>query len=328
MGKGYKHLSKEDRDIITVLKAKGYSLGDIADELGRDKSTVSRELRRNAPEIHKGYYLSHKAQERAQNRWVFSHGRNRLKNQEIRDYVEKNIKLGLSPELIAGRLRLDHPGFRISHEAIYQYIYENRTDLVKYLVRAHKKRKRRGYSRKHKKSHIPNRISIEERPMIAEKRERVGDWEADTVVSRKSKAALQVLGDRASRLVKIRKIKSTTSEAARKIIVETLGAYPLEFVQTITFDNGHENVEHDLINEELGTNSYFCNPYRSWEKGTVENLIGLIRRYLPKGTNFAKISEDRIARIEYALNSRPRKCLGFKTPFEAFDQLTAVALAG
>lgn len=314
--------------MITVLKAKDYPLGDIADELGRDKSTISRELQRNAPEIRKGYYLSHKAQERARSRWISSHSRPRLKNQEIRDYVEKNIKAGLSPELIAGRLRLDRPGSRISHEAIYQYIYEDRTDLIKYLVRSHKKRKRRGYSRKHKKSHIPNRISIEDRPAIVEKRERVGDWEADTVVSKKSTAALQVLGDRASRLIKIRKIKHTTSEAARKVIVEVLGAYPIELRQTITFDNGHENVEHEQINEKLGTDSYFCNPYHSWEKGTVENLVGLIRRYLPKGTNFSKIADDRLVEIEYALNSRPRKCLGFRTPFETFDQLTVVALAG
>jgi IS30 family transposase len=328
MGKKYQHLSKEERDMITVLKAKDYTLGDIADELGRDKSTISRELQRNAPEIHKGYYLSHKAQERARSRWVSSHHRPRLKNQEIRDYVEKNIKAGLSPELISGRWRLGHPGSKISHEAIYQYIYEDRTDLIKYLVRAHKKRKRRGYSRKHKRSHIPNRIPIEERPAIAGKRVRVGDWEADTVVSKKSTAALQVLGDRASRLVKIRKIKHTTSEAARKAITEVLGSYPIELRQTITFDNGHENVEHERINEKLGTDSFFCNPYHSWEKGTVENLVGLIRRYLPKGTNFAKISDDRIAEIEHVLNSRPKKCLGFRTPLEAFNQLAIVALAG
>ena len=328
MGEKYQHLSKEERDMITVLKAKDWSLGDIAEEVGRNKSTVSRELQRNAPEIRKGYYLSHKAQERAQSRWILSHRRRRLKDQEIRDYVEEKIKAGISPELIAGRLRLDCPGREISHEAIYQYIYEERFDLIKYLVRAHKQRKRRGYSRKHKKSHIPNRILIEARPAVVEKRERIGDWEADTVISKKSVAALQVVGDRASRLIKIRKIKDTTSAAVRKILVETLGAYPLEFVQTITYDNGHENVEHELINKELGATSYFCRPYHSWEKGTVENLIGLIRRYLPKGTDFAKISNERIAWIEQRLNSRPKKCLGFKTPIEVFGQLATVALAG
>jgi IS30 family transposase len=159
-------------------------------------------------------------------------------------------------------------------------------------------------------------------------RERVGDWEADTVVSRKSKAALQVLGDRSSRLVIIRKIKQTTSAAVSKVIQKTLGAYPLDIRQTITYDNGHENVEHERINKKLGTASFFCNPYHSWEKGTVENMIGLIRRYLPKRTDFSKISDDRIAEIEYALNSRPRKCLAFRTPFEVFRQLAGVALAG
>lgn len=328
MGTNYQHLSKEERDLIAVLKAKGCSMREIGESLGRDKATISRELQRNAPEIHKGYYLSHKAQERAKERWSVSHFRNRLKNQAIRGYVEKRLKAGLSPELIAGRLRLDDPGSRISHEAIYQYVYANRQDLIGYLVRHNKKRKHRGYSRKHKKSHIPNRVFIEERPAIVAKRERVGDWEADTVVSRKSKAALQVLGDRSSRLVIIRKIKRTTSAAVRKVIQETLGAYPLDIRQTITYDNGHENVEHEQINKKLGTASFFCHPYHSWEKGTVENLIGLIRRSLPKRTDFRKISDDRIAAIEYTLNSRPRKCLAFRTPFEVFRQLANVALAG
>jgi len=328
MGTSYKHLSKEERDMIAVFKAKGCSMREIGGNLGRDKATISRELQRNAPEIRKGYYLSHKAQERANERWSMSHFRNRLKNKEIRAYVEKRLKEGLSPELIAGRLRLDDPGSRISHEAIYQYVYADRKDLIRYLVRHNKKRKHRGYSRKHRKSHIPNRVSIAERPAIVEKRARVGDWEADTVISRKSKAALQVLGDRSSRLVLIRKIKQTTSAAVRKVIQDTLGVYPLDIRQTITYDNGHENVEHESINKKLGTASFFCNPYHSWEKGTVENLIGLIRRYLPKGTDFSKISDDRIAEIEYALNSRPKKCLAFRTPFEVFPQLSGVALAG
>lgn len=327
MGKNYKHLSKEDRDLIAVFRAKGFSMKEIGEKLGRDKATISRELQRNAPEKHKGYYLGHKAQERAHGRWVLSHMRNRLKNDEIRAYVEKQLKDELSPELIAGRLLIDNPGAKISHEAIYQYIYTDRRDLIKYLVRHNKKRKCRGYSRKHKKSHIPNRVSIQERPAIVEKRERVGDWEADTVVSRKSKAALQVLGDRASRLVKIKKIERTTSGAVKRAIREALGTYHIDFRQTITYDNGHENVEHEQINEKLGTASFFCNPYHSWEKGTIENLIGLIRRQLPKGTDFRKISDDQIAEIEHKLNSRPRKCLDFRTPFEVFDQLTGVALA-
>lgn len=328
MGTRYRHLSKEERDLIAVLKAQGCSLREIGEKLGRDKGTISRELRRNAPDIYKGYYLSHKAQERARGRWVTAHIRARLKSPAIQAYVVQGLKAGLSPELIAGRLPLDQPGVRISHEAIYQYIYAECRELIRYLVRHNKKRRCRGHSRKHQQSHIPNRVSIAARPALVAQRERAGDWEADTVISRQSKAALQVLGDRASRLVRIRKIRQTTSAAVRQAISGILGAYPVDLRHTITYDNGHENVEHEWINKKLGTMSFFCNPYHSWEKGTVENMIGLIRRYLPKRTNFSKITEDRIAEIEDKLNSRPRKCLAYRTPYEVFRQLTNVALAG
>jgi IS30 family transposase len=328
MGTRYQHLSKEERDLIAVYKAQGCSLREIGARIGRDKATISRELRRNAPEIHKGYYLSHKAQERAQGRWVAVHIRARLKSPALRAYVERGLKAGWSPELIAGRLPLDQPGFRISHEAIYQYIYAERQDLIRHLVRHNRIRRRRGHSRKHRHSHIPNRIAIAARPAVVAQRTRFGDWEADTVISRRNKAALQILGDRASRLVRIRKLRHTTAAAVRQAITTMLAAYPADRRHTITYDNGHENVEHEYINQRLGTMSFFCNPYHSWEKGTVENLIGLIRRYLPKRTDFSKIRKDRIVAIENRLNSRPRKCLAFRTPNEVSRQLSSVALTG
>jgi IS30 family transposase len=191
--------------------------------------------------------------------------------------VAQGLKAGLSPELIAGRLPLDHPGVRISYEAIYQYIYAEHRELIRYLVRHNRKRRRRGHSRKHRQSHIPNRVAI---------------------------------------------------AAVRQAISGILGAYPVDLRHTITYDNGHENVEHEWINQKLGALSFFCNPYYSWEKGTVENMIGLIRRYLPKRTNFSKITEDRIAEIEDKLNSRPRKCLAYRTSYEEFRRLRNVALAG
>ncbi len=328
MGTRYRHLSKEERDLIAVLKAQGCSLRAIGDKLGRDKATISRELRRNTPVVYKGYYLSHKAQERARNRWVTAHIRERLKSPALRAYVVQGLKAGLSPELIAGRLPLDQPGGRISHEAIYQYVYAECQELIPYLVRHYKKRQRRGHSRKHRQSHIPNRVTIVARPAVVAQRARAGDWEADTVTSRQSKAALQVLGDRASRLVCIRKIQQTTSAAIRQAISGILGAYPVDLRHTITYDNSHENVEHEWINKKLGTRSFFCNPYHSWEKGTVENMIGLIRRYLSKRTNFSKITDDRIAEIEDKLNSRPRKCPAYRTRYEEFRRLRNVALAG
>ena len=321
----YRHLTEEERDMIAVLKAKGMSLSGIAQEIGRHKSTISRELNRNAPPIHKGYYLSHKAQERAKNRWAATHKRERLKNKEIRKYVESGLKKGWSPEIIAGRLSIDKPGESISHEAIYQYIYEARKELVSCLVRRHRKRMEKGHSRKHQKSHIPNRVSISERPNIVEKRERIGDWENDSVVSRQSKVALNVLVDRKSRVTLLKKLQRKTAENTKLAILGSLGKYP---VNTITYDNGSENTEHEEVNKVLDTRSYFCNPYHSWEKGTVENTIGLIRRWIPKKTDLAEVNEEEILEIEDWLNNRPRKCLSYQTPLEVLKKERSVALTG
>lgn len=325
---GYTHLTKEERDMIAVLKAKGMTLSDIARELGRHKSTISRELNRNAPAIHKGYYLSHRAQWRAEARWAMTHRRERLKAQEIRKYVEDNLRKGWSPEIIAGRLPIDRPGEEISHETIYQYIYEERKDLIPCLLRRHRKRMKKGHSRKHQKSHIPNRVSISERPLVAEKRERIGDWENDSIVSRQSKVAVNVLTDRKSRITLLKKLQQKTAEDTKLAILELLGKYPGNYRHTITYDNGSENTLHEEINKMLDIKSYFCKPYHSWEKGTVENTIGLIRRFLPKKTDFAEVSDEEFSGIEDWLNNRPRKCLNYKTPLEVLEEERSVALAG
>jgi len=315
----YSHLTEKERDMIAVLKARGKTLSDIAIEIGRHKSTISRELNRNAPAIHKGYYLSHKAQERAKARWAITHKRERLKNQEVRKYVENYLRKGWSPEIIAGRLSIDNPGESISHEAIYQYIYEERKELIPCLVRRHRKRMEKGHSRKHQKSHIPNRVSILERPKIVEKRKRLGDWETDSI---------NVLTDRKSRVTLLKKLPQKTAEDTKLAILESLGKYPVNYRRTITYDNGSENTEHKEINKILDTQSYFCEPYHSWEKGTVENTIGLIRRWLPKKTDLAEVSEGEIVGIEDWLNNRPRKCLKYKTPLEVLEKERSVALAG
>jgi len=324
----YSHLTEEERYMIAVLKAKERTLSDIAREIGRHKSTISRELHRNAPAIHKGYYLSHKAQERAMVHWALTHKRERLKNQEVRKYVETCLRKGWSPEMIAGRLSIDKPGESISHEAIYQYIYETRKELIPCLVRRHRKRMEKGHSRKHQKSHIPNRVSILERPKIVEKRERIGDWETDSIVSRQSKVAINVLADRKSRVTRLKKLQQKTAENTKLAILGSLGKYPVNCRYTITYDNGSENTEHEETNKMLDTKSYFCEPYHSWEKGTVENTIGIIRRFLPKKTDLAEVSEGEILEIEAWLNNRPRKCLNYKTPLEVWEKERSVALAG
>ncbi len=319
MPKTYEHLKVEERDILAVLKSQGYSLREIAKVLDRSPSTLCRELKRNAPPVYTGYYLPHKAQQRADRRNHESHRRKRLKTDFIRHYVEAHIAIGWSPELIAGRLRREHPGLLISHEAIYQWIYEEVPSLIAFLVRAHRRRKHRGYSRKHKRSHIPQRISIHERPAEVLNRTQIGHWETDTISCRKSYQAVQVSVERKARYAKLAKLKAKTSRAMSVALTRRLSRYPAHLRLSITYDNGPENAEHTRTNQILGTSSYFCEPFHSYERGTVENTIGLVRRFLPKKTDLATISRDDLINIESWLNNRPRKCLGFKTPAEVFS---------
>lgn len=319
MPKTYRQLNPNERDILAVLKSKGESLREIARVLKRSPSTLSRELKRNAPPVYTGYYLAHKAQERANKRKHESHGRQRLKSDSTRRYVEKRLRLGWSPELIAGRLAIDRPGQAVSHEAIYQWVYEEATHLILSLVRAHRKRKHRGYSRRHKTSHIPERTSIQERPEAVHKRLHIGHWETDTISCRKSYQAVQVTVERKARYAKVAKLKTKSARAMSIALTRRLSRYPTELRLSITYDNGPENAEHIRTNKILGTCSYFCEPFHSYERGTVENTIGLVRRFLPKKTNLAKISQVHLSKIEYWLNNRPRKCLGFKTPAEIFN---------
>jgi IS30 family transposase len=324
---GYTHLTKEERDMIAILRAQGTTLSGIARKLGRHKATILRELNRNSS-VHKECYLSHKAQERSEDRWAITHKRERIKNKETRKYVESCLRRGWSPEITAHRLSIERQGESISHEAIYQYVYEERKELIFYLVRRHRKRRKKGYGRKYRQFCIPNRVSIIERPEIVGKRERIGDWENDTMVSSLSKVAINVLTERKSRMTLLRKLPQKTGKETKTAILESLGKYPAEYRHTITYDNGPENIEHEEINKILDTRSYFCEPYHSWEKGTVENTIGLIRRWLPKKTDLSKIGEGTILGIEKWLNNRPRKCLNYQTPLEVLGKELSVALAG
>lgn len=324
----YKHLSSEERDIIAVLRAKGKRITEIARALDRNKGTISREIMRNKSPTY-DVYLAHKAHERAVKRKEQSGKRPRLKTKMIRNYMMKKLRKLWSPELIAGRLSLEHPELSISHEAIYQFIYDKETrhkyNLVPLLARSHRKRLSRTHSHRHKESHIPRRISIEERPQHIENRIQPGHWEADTVISRKSKSALAVVLERKSRIMRVAKLKSKTAREFSSAINRRLSRYPDYMRRTITYDNGSENVEHLRINKVLGTKSYFCEPFHSWEKGSVENSLGLVRRFFPKKTDFAIIDKEQVKKVEYLLNTRPKKCLNYKTPLEVFNSFVALA---
>ena len=327
MAKKYEHLTLSERDKITTMLYKHQTLGQIALALGRSKSTVSREIKRNAsPEYQ--LYLSHRAHGRSEARRAQSSSRPRLKNRQIVSYIEAKLKEGWSPEQIAGRLPKEHPGLRISHEAIYQYIYHPKTpsrlEMIGLLRRAHRKRKIKGIGRSTRKTKIPNSVSIEQRPLSVESRKEAGHWEGDSLVSRKSLVALNSLVERKSRLLKLTKLPRKSASDTVAAVVERLKDLPPEARRTLTMDNGTENAGHQLITAHIGTQCYFAHPYASWERGTNENTNGLIRWYLPKGTDFNTITEKQIAQIESSLNNRPRKCLGFRTPLEAASLFVAL----
>lgn len=329
MGKTYKHLSCQERDQIAVLLARGHSRHNIAKAIGRDVGTVSREIRRNGAPVYK-VYLPHKAQLRAEKRKAKSVRRERIRNPKIRRYIVRKLKLRWSPELIARTIPKKYPGRSVSHEAIYQFTYESKLgrqlNLKQYLVKAHRIRKHPGYRKGYAKSHIPNRIGIEKRPEAVATRKQAGHWENDTIVSRKSTVTMVAMLERKSRYLRLGKIKSKSSKNFKTAINRRLSHYPEHMRKTMTYDNGSENTLHGDINATLGTKSYFCAPYHSWEKGSVENAIGLVRIFFPKGTDFATVTKKQVKRVEYLLNTRPRKCLDYRTPAEVFKQ--GVALRG
>ena len=197
-------------------------------------------------------------------------------------------------------------------------------NFVPYLVRAHKRRQLRGHRHTHRELHIPDRISITQRPAVIASRRQFGHWESDTVIARNSRAALSVSVERTSRFTKIAKLPRRTARNLRVALTRMLSQYPSHARRSITYDNGQENVEHTIVNSVLHTQSFFCEPFHSWEKATVENTIGIIRRTYPKKTNFDAVSTTDIKRLERRLNNRPRKILHYKTPKEVFHQRVAL----
>ncbi len=324
--KKYNQLTANERDKIAIFMAKGFNLNDIAKMLRRNRSTISREIRRNGAAKYKSY-TPHAAETRSRFRKSEANTHARLKNTFIRDYVHEKIKDDWTPEIISGTLKKEHPENTISHEAVYQYIYTDAPELKKYLPRHYRVRRKRKSKKTGSVDNIPNRVGIDLRPTKVNNRAEFGHWESDSMISRQSHSALVVQLERLSRYVKIRKVKANKAEPISSAIIHNLKALDTSLRKSITYDNGKENVKHQNVNRALNMSSYFCNAYRSWEKGSVEQVIGLIRRYLPKKTDFARVSESQIAYIECQLNSRPRKCLNFSTPYDVL-QTASVALHG
>ena len=327
----YKQLSVEEREEIQHGLWNKESIRSIADRLGRSPASISREVRRNQTPVLE-HYSPRVAEVRAREKRK-SRGRSpRLKNEKVRTYVVSHLKLGWSPEQIAGTIH--EIGEVLSHEAIYQFVYAQvhrngygllrpgKEDLRPYLARRHKRRAKMG-GRKGRRVLRPSGRSIEVRPQVANQRKRIGDWEGDSIESKDHQPGLNSLVDRKSGLLLLSKLGSKTAVATRSVVAKRLRGMP---AWTVTLDNGPENKMWPELEAETGVKVYFAHPYCSGERGTNENTNGLVRRYFPKGTDFREVSDAEIAAVEYALNTRPRKRLGYKTPLAVFNE--GVALEG
>jgi IS30 family transposase len=345
----YKHFSIEEREKIQYCLWERKSARQIAKELGRSVSSVSRELRRNADSLGRRRYSSRRADERALQKRKSRGRQNRLKNDIVRNYVISELQKRTSPEEIAGRIKIEHPGQSISHEAIYQFIYSqinrNGWGLLKSgcqdlrsCLRRRKKRRTHRYSRRCQRVLKAPGISIDLRPSIVDRRMRVGDWESDSVASKDNGPGINTFVERKTGFVFITKLKNKTAEATLSAIESRTRFLPRELKQTATFDNGSENQRWQELQYLTGFKCFFAHPYHFWERGLNENTNGLIRDFFPKKTDFATISPEELQAVEDNLNNRPRKRLCWLTPLEAFTkelnkfnikiQMPSVALAG
>jgi len=328
----YKHITLDERVTLYSLHSQGKSLREIAQKINRNVGTISRELKRNKSRCDMEYFptVAHK---NAIVRAIEQRTKAPLKNHEIYLYVRDKLRNGhWSPEEIAGRLSIDHPGQSIVHETIYQYIHGKgkRHKLWRYLVRHHKKRRiksGRHVQSSKPQSKIPKAVSIDLRLKRANDRSQIGHLETDLMEGKRSqKTSLSILVDRKSRHINLGKVKNKTAKEKQKVLtfqikrLQSLEKVNKPVVRTITADNGTENSNHNKISQETGVKWYFCHPYHSWEKGTVENTIGRVRRYIPKGVSIRKISNIQIEWIENKLNNTPRKCLNFLTPNEVMER--------
>jgi IS30 family transposase len=314
----YRQLTQGQRYQIYALKKTGHTQSEIAKVIRADKSTVSRELRRNHGR--RGYRPQH-AHELARQR------RGKVVPRitaEIWAVVERLLRQDWSPEQISGRLKGEQ-GVCISHEWIYQYILADKRAGGKLYghLRCQKKRRKR-YGKYDRRGQLPNCPSIDERPALVNHRRRVGDWEVDTLLGKRHKPVLITLTERKSRFTLLGKVAQRTARAVQNQIYRLL--LPVaDKVHTLTSDRGKEFACHEHIAQLLQLDFYFAHPYAAWERGTNENTNGLLRQYLPKKLDFQSVSYRDIQQVLFRLNFRPRKSLRFKTPFEVFYQ-TSVAL--
>lgn len=325
----YKQLTTQERDQIAILLAKGISKRKIAKRIGRSVSTISDETKRNS---NMGNYEAAHAHKACKQRKKYALKRSitPLKSQKIYEYVLDKLRNGWSPEQISGRIKQDYLNdkkMRISYETIYKFIYSPRgkeLNLFEYLPRKQKKRKRKK-GRKVHRSRIPDRVSIHDRPEIIDKREDFGHWEGDSVIGKGCKHGLHTEVERVTRFLEVAKVNAITATECINAQISIFLKHPKRARKSVTTDNGKENSKHKTLHL-IEIKTYFADPYSSWQRGTNEYHNGLLRRYFPKGTDFRKVSDEDLQDVVFEINSRPRKCLDFKTPIEVYNDLVSVRI--
>jgi len=318
MTKGNGKITERERDEIAILRAKSIGVRAIARKLGRSPSSISDELKRNT---FGEYYVAIHAQAKADKRKVEAGKRPPLKNRFVYVYVRRKLRRGWSPEQISGRLKMKYPGDETKHihfESIYRYIYEETNkdkQLWEYLPRKQKKRKKK-YGRKSHRCRIPDRVSIHDRPTEVEDRQVFGHWEGDSIEGKAHKGGIHTQVERKTRYLIAQFINNLTAEETVRAQSQMFLGLPKEALRSTTVDNGKEFTKH----KEFELTVYFADPYSSWQRGTNENSNGLIRRYIPKKTDVRKIDQSELDDMIREINNKPKKCLGFRKPQEAFEE--------
>lgn len=314
------------RQWIEFFNNKKQGPREISRFLKRDHTVIVRELKRNTKPGKK--YSAVTAQKLADLKAKKTNKRKLDKDPELHDYVVSKLREGLSPDEVSGELKnfptKELKGKTISYEAIYDYIYngEGRWEGLYHKLRKKHRRRIKQRARKSHKVPIPERISIHVRPEVINKRQRAGDWETDSMKFKKQKSGLSVQYERKLMLARIHKVSNGTMEETEQAIAKSIESVPNELFKSLTWDNGKEGVCHTKIRDNYNVDTYFCDPYASWQKGGVENLNGLIREYLPRDTDMDTITDEDIYLIQEKLNNRPRKKLGYLTPNKALAALT------
>lgn len=321
-------LCLRERQLIAQWKQTGLSNKECAKRLDRHPATIGRELRRNQyygqwSKFYEPLYAQAKAQQRQQKAWVVKHP---LKSAKVFRYVIKRLMRGWSPEQIAGRLReVEHPdnySWHICHETIYRFIYhpnQKHRHWWQYLRRG-QKRRRQQYGRKSQRCRITDRISIHKRPVEVDKRKKLGHWEGDSLIGKGRSNGLHTAYERVSSLTKLAFMPDLTATSSLKAQVDIYSSLPKAARKSTTLDNGSEHILHKRVEKAVGIKAYFADPYSAWQRGGNENANLWIRYFFPKGTDFSTISQQEIQAVQWELNNRPRKRLGFLTPQEVFDQ--------